>query len=674
MAEGMESGLEAEDFVSKVREKFERAAEWEDDNRTRAIEDIKFARLAEQWPDGLKELRDKEKRPCLTLSEFNSFIRQVVNEARANRPSIQVVPADGNADKDTAEIISGLIRNIEVSSDADVAYDTAVDSAVSGGFGYFRINISETSDDNFDKDITIERIADALTVYGDPDSEAADSSDWNCAFIVKRMHEDDFEEQYGEDVDKVDWEGLKEVGAPWFDDEHVMVVEYWHREQVEREVVTLSDGTTVDTEEFQERQTEYQQAGIFPVGANKVKSFKVTQYIMTGKDVLETVEWPGKYIPIVPVYGDEVWVDGKRHLRSLIHDAKDAGREKNYWRSYAAEMVALAPKVPFIGRKGAFNADPEGWSAVNQATIPYLEYEGPERPSRDGFSAMPAAEMQQAMAAVDDLKAIIGIHSPSLGERGPAESGIAIRSLQRQADVGTFHFLDNLNRSIRHAGRILIDLIGKVYTTERMIRVLGADMAPQQAQLQPGAPPQEQQMAMMQQAQEMGQRFSRVYDLTAGKYDLVVKSGPAYGTQREYARQEMAQLIGQMGEMAAKLIGPLYLRNCDWPGAEEVADKLDALNEAEMGAQQPQGPDPQFMAQVQQMAQRLQQLEQENAALRGQYELKAEKNRIENFNAQTKRMEAAADAQEGMVNAQANLTKASAAFRQPTNQYGVGTS
>ncbi len=670
MAE-LESGLEAEDFISEAREKFKRAAEWEEDNRNNAIDDIRFARLAEQWPTEVAKAREDQKRPCLTLSEFNSFIRQVVNEARSNRPSIQVIPADGNADKETAEIMSGLIRNIEVSSDADVAYDTAVDGAVSGGFGYFRINIAETSDDNFDRDITIERIADPLSVYGDPDSEAADSSDWNCCFIVKRLHEDDFEEQYG-DADKVDWDGLKEIGAPWFDDEHVMIAEYWHRAIAEKEIIALSDGTSVEAGEYKERAAEYQAAGIFPIGSNKVKSHKVTQYIMTGKEVLETVEWPGKYIPIVPVYGDEVWVDGKRHLRSLIHDAKDAGREKNYWRSYAAEMVALAPKVPYIGPTGAFNSDPEGWSSVNDLMIPYLEYDGPVRPTRDNFANLPAAEMQQAMAAVDDLKAIIGIHSPSLGERSGADSGIAIRSLQRQADVGTFHFLDNLNRSIRHAGRILIDLIAKVYTTERMVRILGEDMAQEYAQLQPGAPPQEQQAMMAQQAQAMGQEFSRVYDLTAGKYDLVVKSGPAYGTQREYARAEMAQLIGQMGDMAAKLIGPLYLRNCDWPGADEVADKLEALTEAEMTAGQPQGPDPQVMAQMQQMAERLQQLEQENAALKQQFEIEAAKVQNDRFEAETSRFEAQAKANNDALNAQANIAKAAAAHRQPTNQYGVG--
>ena len=669
MAE-LESGLEAEDFIADAREKFKRAAEWEEDNRACAIDDIKFARLGEQWDETVAKARQDQRRPCLTLSEFNSFIRQVVNEARANRPSIQCVPADNNADKDTAEIMSGLIRNIEVSSDADIAYDTAVDSAVSGGFGYFRINIAETSGDNFDRDITIERIADAMTVYGDPDSEAADSSDWNCAFIVKRMHQDDFEKQYG-DAEQVDWEGLKEVGAPWFDDEHVMVAEYWHREQVEREIVALSDGTSVDADEYQERAQEYQMAGIMPVGSDTVKAHKVTQYIMTGKEVLDTVEWPGKYIPIVPVYGDEVWVDGKRHLRSLIHDAKDAGREKNYWRSYAAEVVALAPKVPYIGKRGAFAADPEGWSSINDLMLPYLEYEGPERPTRDGFASLPAAEMQQAMAATDDLKAIIGIHSPSLGERSGADSGIAIRSLQRQADVGTFHFLDNLNRSIRHAGRILIDLIAKVYTTERMVRILGEDMAPTQAQLQPGAPPQDQQAMMAQQAQQVGQKFSRVYDLTAGKYDLVVKSGPAYGTQREYARAEMAELIGQMGEVAAKLIGPLYLRNCDWPGADEIADKLEAMNEAEMGGGQQQ-PDPQMMAAFQQMQQQLQQLAQENAALKQQFEIESAKAQTGQFEAETKRFEAQAKANSDNLNAQASIVKASAATREPTNQYGVG--
>lgn len=667
--------MKDEDFLATARKKFERAAEASEKNRENAKDDIKFARLAEQWSE--EDIKARDGRPQLTLSEFNSFIRQVVNEARANRPAIQVVPADNNADPETAEIMSGLIRNIEVASGADIAYDTAVDGAVSGGFGYFRINTAYTSDDTFDQDIVIERVKDPFSVYPDPDSEAADGSDWNCCFVVKSLHKDVFAEKY-KDAEAVDWEaqGYTDLSAPWFDDDHVMVAEYWHREEVAGQIVALSDGTVVKVSEYEERAEEYQFLGITPVGEPRtVRSHKVTQDIMSGAEVLETIEWPGKYIPIVPVYGDEIVIDGESHYRSLIHDAKDAGREKNYWRSAAAEAVALAPKIPVVAPEGAFDGEPEKWSRVNDESIAHITYRGGVPPQRlQSFAAGYGEMMQQALAASDDMKAIIGIHSPSLGIRSPAESGIAIRSLQRQADIGTYHFLDNLTRSIRHGGRILIDLIGKVYTTQRIIRVLGEDMKPQQAQIAPG----DEHDAMTQQAAERGQEISKIYDLSAGKYDLIVKSGPAYGSQREYARAEMAQIIGQMGPEAAQIIGPLYLRNSDWPGAEDVADKMEAAAQPAG----PQGPDPAVMEQVQQqfsmmqqqqaqLEQQLQQVAQENAALKAQYDLKAQELKIKGFEAETRRMEVQAKAQIDSTAVQADVIEAAVRARQASNPFAM---
>lgn len=645
-----------DDFLHEVREKFARAADKEHDNRESWLEDMKFARLGEQWPETVKKIRDDEHRPCLVINRLPSFIRQVVNGARQNRPSITVIPADSKADPDTAEIISGLIRNIEVSSDADVAYDTATDAAVGGGFGYFRINTAYTSDDSFDQDISFERIIDPLSVYGDPDAESADGSDWNCAFIVKELHEDEFEARY-KGAEKVNWEDYSRLGAPWRDGEHVLIAEYWYREEVDGQIVALSDGTTVSMEVLQERAEQFMASGVMPVGEPRtVKRKKVTQYILTGAEVLETIEWPGKYIPIVPVYGEEVVVEGKRFFRSLITDAKDPQREHNYWRSAAAENVALAPKIPFIGPVGAFSTDIEKWSTANSASHPFIEYDGPIPPTRQPFVGVPVGEMQQAAVAVDDMKAIIGLYDPSLGAQSNETSGVAIRTRQRQGDIGTFHFIDNLTRSIRHAGRILIDLIPKVYSQERMIRVLGQDMEPQSVQIAPGAPPQEQQQP---------DGFARVYDITAGKYDLVVKAGPSFGTQRELAQAEIVEVIRAYPD-AAPILGPMYLRNSDWPGAEEAADKLE---------QNEQGPDQQqqaimaqVQAQMQQMQQQAAELAQENRELKAQYALKARELEIKDKEADIKAAEVVARQQERTTAAAVNMARANA---QPSNPFAT---
>lgn len=640
-----------DDFLAEVRTKFEKAVEAENDNRERALDDVKFARLGQQWPDTVQKAREDEGRPCLVINRLPSFIRQVVNTARQNRPSINVIPADSGADTDTAEVMSGLIRNIEVSSDADVAYDTAVETAVTGGFGYIRVNTAYTSDDTFDQDIVIERIADPFTVYGDPEADSADGSDWNCAFIVKMISKDDFAAKY-KGKDAVDWDGLgySDLRAPWREGDSVMIAEYWKREEVERTIIALDTGAIVDLKEYQ---ADPEKFGGMPVGEPRVaKSHKITQYVVSGAEVLETIEWPGKYIPIVPVYGDEVTIEGKRHFKSLITDAKDAQRELNYWRSAAAESVALAPQAPFVGPVGAFVTDVAKWSTANKKSHPYIEYDGPIPPQRQSPQMPPAAEIQQAMAASDDMKAIIGLYDPSLGGQGNETSGVAIRQRQRQGDIGTFHFIDNLTRSIRQVGRILIDLIPKVYSTARVLRVLGEDMEPQNVQVAP-----QEEQGMMQQG------IARIYDLTAGKYDLIVKAGPSYASQREYAQAEIVEIIRAFPD-SAPILGPMYLRNSDWPGADEAADKL----EQGQGGGDPQQAQ-QAMAQMQQLAQENQQLKTQLQDKQAEHQLKAMELQIKNKEADIKASDVAAREREALLNAQVAVASAAQRSAAADNPY-----
>ncbi len=660
-----------DDFLADVRKRHERAVEAASDNHEAWLDDVKFAKLLEQWPEEIKRQREHDGRPCLVIPRLQSFIRQVVNEARQNKPAINVVPADSNADVETAEIMSGLIRNIEVSSDADIAYDTAADGAVSGGFGYIRVNTAYTSDDTFDQDIVIERVADPLTVLPDPDDQSVDGSEQNDLFVVKSLSKDDFAAKY-KGAEPVDWDeaGYTKLDSPWFDDENVMVAEYWHREDVESQIIALSDGSVLALDEYREAAEELALYGIEPVGEPRtVKAKKVTQYILSGAEVLETVEWPGKYIPIIPVYGDEVVCEGKRVFKSLIRDAKDAQREHNYWRSMAAETIALAPKVPFIGEEGAFDADPEKWSTSNDSSHAFITYKkGSPRPERQGYAGPSAGELQQAIAAIDDMKAIMGIYDASLGQRSNETSGVAIRQRQRQGDVATYHFLDNLSRSIRHVGRILLDLIPKVYSTARVVRVLGEDMEPQNAEIAPGG-----QQEAPDGPGEQAQDIRRIYDLAAGKYDLVVKAGPSFGTQREEARAEIVEVIRAYPN-AAPILGPMYLRNSDWPGADDAADKLEAMT----NPPPQQGLPPELQQQIGQMQQamqagqaRLQELETENAALKQQYLLKNRELDIKQQEADTKAAEVKAKALEAIMQPQPLPPTAPQGVTPASNLYGL---
>jgi hypothetical protein len=647
--------LLADDILAQAHKSFEKAQEHWKDNFDAAKESLRFARLEEQWPEKVKRQREREGRPCETFNKMPSFIRQVVNDARQNKPAIKVHPQDSGADPRVADIIQGLIRNIEVTSDADVAYDTAIECAVDRGIGYWRINTRYACNDTFDQDIVVERVTNPLTVLGDPNSTAADSSDWNEAWVTFTLTKDEFKAEYP-DADMIDWEADYRSSPEGLgvDGDTVQLAEWWTREKVKGQIVAVQGPNgpeIVSVDELKEL------GPVATIGEpRETETYKVTQRIVSGAEVLKEVKWAGEYIPIVPVYGDEITDDkGKRHFHSLIKPAMGAQRMYNYMRNTGIELLALQPKAPFVGPKGAFDSD-KNWDNVNDQSIPYLEYDGPQMPQRQPPPQGSQAVLQEALNANDDMKAIIGIYDASLGARSNETSGVAITARQREGDVSTFHFIDNLQRAIRHGGRILLDLIPKVYSTERVIRVLGEDLQPATAQLAPTGQPVVQigpdgQPAPVPAQPDPGVQV--IYDITAGKYDLTVSSGPSYTTRREEMQDAITSII-QSAPQTAPILVPVLVKNMDFPDSEEISQKLEALDPAAQQAIQQQMQ--QAVGQVQQQAQetigqaqqQLQQMQQTVAQLQtalkdkaGEQALKARELEIKSFEAETARMSAA---------------------------------
>lgn len=675
-----------EDILKRARADFKMCGEAEQDNRTNWLDDVRFARLGEQWPDEIRRQREAEGRPCLTINRLPSFIRQVLNDARQNKPSIKCHPVDDDASDETSEILNGLIRCIEYNSNADVAYDTALDHAVTGGFGYFRISTDYANDDVFDQDICIERIPNPLNVRGDPYSTKADSSDWNVAFVDELLSEEDFESRWPKAAKKPF--DADDTGADdWFEDDKIRIAEYWVRDEVAKTIYKLSDGSVMDDERYQQAKDLLDVTGVTISKTRETKTHKVTQYIITGAEVLETNDWAGKYIPIIPVYGDEVNEEGKRHFISLIRGSKDAQRMFNYWRTTSTELVALAPKTPFIGRQGAFNTDEHKWATANTQSHAYIEYDGSDAPKRQEFAGVPAGALQEALNASDDMKSIMGIFDASLGAKSNETSGRAIMARQREGDVSTFNFIDNLSRAIRHAGRVIVDLIPHVYNVPRIIRIMHDDgtnesvkinqehQAEQPNKDQNGMGAQQGPMGEQEQneQQEFQQGVIKLYDLTVGKYDVTCEAGPSYTTKREESAAQMMQFL-QSFPNAAPMIGDLVAKNLDWPGADDIADRLKAMLPPQL-----QGANPmvtqmqqqmheltqQAQQQINELTQQLQQAQQDQQGKAHEAQIKAtelqlkqaemaqqdkemqvnaalkeQENQIKKFDAETKRMQA----------------------------------
>ena len=470
--------------------------------------------------------------------------------------------------------------------------------------------------------------------------ESIDGSDWKEAFLVDWITRDEYKRRFNKKRDDdIKSFGSSADGMEDVDSELVRIVEHWEIIEKPGKLLLLTDGSVISEEEFLAPHPElgvpmkdvFESLGVSFHKDRKTTKKSVKQRVIGG-EILSEEDWASKFIPIIPVFGDEVFVQGKRHLKSLIRDAKDAQQMLNFWRTASTELVALAPKAPFIGPKGAFQTDAKKWQNANHKSYPYIEYDGAIPPQRQGFQGPPAGALQEALNAADDMKSIIGIYDASLGARSNETSGRAIMARQREGDVSTFHFIDNLSKSISHAGRILVDLIPKIYDTPRIVRTLGLDGTTKN-------------VPVNQQAVIDG--VERIYDLNVGKYDVAVETGPNFTTQREEAANQMIELLRAFPQ-AAPYIGDLLAKNLDWPGADEIAERLKAMLPPQISGQN--GIPPEAQQKIQQLEGMLKQgmgafqkVQEELASIKADKSLEARKLDIDAYAKETDRIKVQAE-------------------------------
>jgi hypothetical protein len=633
-------------IIKDAIEEFEDSEQASSFNRANYQKDTSFARGSKQWPEAVEKQRIQEARPVLTINKLPALIRSVVNESKQNKPAIEVAPVDNGADVNTAQIINGIIRSIERNSNAQVAYGTAVDQAVTGGFGFFRIDIDYAHQDSFDLQAQIKRIPNALSVHWDTSSSEFDASDWRYAFISDHLSKEEYTKLYP-DASMIAWDSA-DIGGDtgnWLDDDQIRVAEYFKRVEKMRKLYRFSvpnpETGKSDVQTATENQMEmlataffesqgvdvpntnesglveaFVQASGIQINAERDSTyFEVMRYIINSVEVLEEEKWPGMCIPICPVWGDESYQDGKRVFKSLISDAKDSQAMFNFWRSATTELVALAPKTPWVGPKGFIPKGHESkWASANTRSHAYLEYDPSSggAPQRQAFASVPAGAMQEAMNSNEDMQAITGIYPSSIGARSNETSGKAILARERQGDVSNFHFIDNLSRAIQYAGKILVDIIPSVYSERETIRILGEDQAEEVVQL----------------TQEAGGSLEegmtgdkKLYNLSVGRYDVTVKTGPSFSTQREETRETLIELMRAVPG-AAGVVGDALLEHMDFQGADRIAKRLKAMlpenirsleDEKISGSDNPEAAA--LQAQLDQGRQQMQQMQQQGQAL-----------------------------------------------------------
>ena len=615
---------EESEFVLAILKKEELAMKYEESNRKAAKEDICFAD-GEQWDQADVTKRTHDGRPTLTFNLCPIFIKQIMSNIRMNKPRIKVIASEGKSTKQIAAIYDGIIRKIESLSHSDEVFDEASKQMVTGGFAYVRIDSVYVSDDMFERDLRISWIPNQFAVYYDPRPYDLNKENAEWAMVTSTILRDEFIKKWP----KAPIASLPQTGtgdsASWFKKDEIRIAEYFEREMYTETLVLLSNGIVMIKDKAEEYIAKAQlsmttalltnpnaqaleQAGVLKVpeivDTREVERFRVWRYLICGACILEDRQKvPGQYIPIVPILGDMSIVDGVRRVKGLVRDIKDPQRRLNYWVSTETEIISNQPRTPWVATPAQIKGFEQDYKDANKKNIAVLRYnyvlEG------DTGAAAPPPMRQQpiqpspgmleaAASALNDMKMASGIFGPSLGE-APAEdvSGVAQMSAQRASDVVSFIYSDNLTRSLKLVGKILLGMIREVYDTARLLRI--KDHMQQDWDV----------MINSSQTDPVTGLDVKMNDLSLGQYGIEIVTGPPYMTARMEARAELMRFASAFPE-AKQALADLIAKTSDFPLADELDRRLSLVMPPIFRVQKPGDPPPQPTPQQQLMTVELQ--------------------------------------------------------------------
>ena len=604
-------------FIDIAKERFKLAQEYYQPQRKLGVQDLKFAMGDSdnnwQWPKESREGRETSNKVVLTVNQTAQHCNQVINEIRNNRPSVKVSPSDDYADKDTADILGGLIRNIQSQSSSDDAHDLAAEHSVYSGEGFWRIITEYETETSFNQCISIKPIQNPQLVFIDPDAQELDKSDAKWGFVFEDIPKEQAEKDYP-DMQPIDF-GPDEDG--WATEDTIRHAEYYYCTIVKDTAYLLEDGTTVlksqnpGVEFVDERPTER-------------KQWKWCKLVGGYDKPLETTDWLGEYLPIISVVGKEINVDGEVIRKGLVRDLKDPARMVNYSYSEAIQTTALQNKVPYLAAVEAIEKYEDIWNTANVENLAYLPYNALDgdgnplpQPQRQPPAVMPTAQIQLLQLSTEQMRASSGQQNANFGIKSEAASGIGIQRLKAQGEVATFHFPDNLARALRYEATVIIDLIQKYYDSERIVRILGLDGKQEHATLNP-------QMKEPYREETVEDKIEKIFNPTVGRYDVTVDTGPSFQTQRQEAAAHLNELAAKVPSFM-QIAGDLVMKAQDFHMADKIADRLEKTLPPELKDEAPgqeQQISPQVQQQMQQMGQqfeqlvgKLQEMEQENEQL-----------------------------------------------------------
>lgn len=574
--------LKKDPILDEATRRFKRCVDWEAEAQNLFMADYKFANADSdngyQWPNDLRQNRDIDSRPCLTINKVRQHNFEIINESKQNKPGINVKAVGNGATYESAQVLAGLIRHIEYQSDAATAYNTATEFQVTAGIGYIRVETDFAADDSFDQEIYIRRVIDPLSIYMDPDAKMLDKSDARFAFVFDDVDQEEFDEKYPEYAGKAGQTALGSAEG-WVTSDTVRVCEYFRRAEEKDELLNAKlEGMVEPITVLASTLPAEVLASVKDHPDTRVREVtrtKVEWYFIVGQEIMEKKDWAGRYIPIVPVIGEETIIEGVLDRKGHTRAMKDPQRIYNYWTSSAVEHVALQGKTPWVAPIEAIEGYENYWktaNTVNYAILPYNALDSQGRPlqvpQRPQPPQMAPAYLQGMQIAQGELAMVSGQYAPNMGEPGNERTGQALFARQRKGDVATYHYTENLGVAVKHVGRIVLDLIPKIYDTKRILMVIAEDGEDLEVKIDPSA-----RKAFEVRKGHNNEVVARILNPNVGTYEVEAQLGASYGTRRQETFAALTQIITQAPGLT-QVIGDILLKAGDFPMADEAAMRL----------------------------------------------------------------------------------------------------
>lgn len=604
MADGGQQALDPVDKVDEAICFMRQVDDAESENRQNGLNALKFS-YGDQWPQYAVTSRGLE-RPQLTINELNAYIKKVCNNQRQQRPRGKASPIDSFASKKIAQIITGLGRHCEVQSDADNAYDTAFEFAARIGWGYWRLRTDYIADDSFNQDVFIDVVDNPFTVYFDNNSRLPDGSDAQKALITDLMTKAAFAKIYpGAQMVGVSDRSTGDSEPDWVTEQDIRLAEYYYIERMAKELVMLSDGRAMWSDKLPSESLMLAQ-GIGIKGVRDSMRDTVMWRKQTAFDILEEKTIPGRWIPIVPVYWTNTIIDSKRVRYGLVKDAIDPQRMLNFWQTMITESLALAPKPKWLIAEGQDEGHENEFKNANLSPTAVLRYKTvlgengqlAPPPQRISPEPPPAGAIEASFMASQNLSRVLGVFDPAVRGGAQHKSDKTLNAERMQSENSNFNGYDNFTRSLKHSWRIMIGWFPTVFDVPQAKRIIGEDGRAEIVNLNEKATGQDEQ----------GQAIEKVLnDVRVGRFDAVMETGPGYDTRRQEGANAMIELLGTpLGEKVAQTSDDLVVRQMDFQGSDQIADRMAAANPLAQIDESSEVP-PQVQMQIKGLQQQLQQ-------------------------------------------------------------------